>query len=82
MLTLLSASAPAELFARDLYGTVSGMLYACSNAARAAAPFASAAIALLHGKYTTLLAILAVLNTLAAAVGASAFRAPAVAKQR
>ena len=78
LLTVLSASAPAELFPRDVYGTVSGMLYACSNAARAVAPFASAAIALLNGKYTTLLATLAVLSALAAAVGASAFKRPIV----
>lgn len=74
LLTLVSANAPAELFARQDYGIVLGATYACSNLARAAAPFLSAAIALLPGNYLTLLISLAVLNGLAGFLGAAAFR--------
>src|SRR5207249_6512102 len=62
MLTLMSASMPAELFGRRVYGTLSGVIYACANIARAVAPLASALIALLPGGYTTLLDSLIVLS--------------------
>jgi predicted MFS family arabinose efflux permease len=74
LMTLLSATAPAELFHASSYGTVSGGLFACSNAARAAGPFGSAGILILPGKYTALVAALAVLNALAGILGAAAFR--------
>ena len=69
MVTLMSASLPAELFGRRSYGTVSGVLYACSNAARAVAPFASAATALLPGGYAALLLSLIGLSVLGALLG-------------
>ena len=74
LLTLLSASAPAELFRPEVYGTVTGALYASSNAARAVAPFGSAAIALFAGRYTTLLVVLAGLSAVAAFLGGTAFQ--------
>ncbi|TMD13503.1 MAG: MFS transporter [Chloroflexi bacterium] len=69
MLTLMSASLPADLFGRHAYGTVSGVIYAFSNGARAIAPFASAATVLLPGGYTTLLGSLIGLSVLAALLG-------------
>ena len=75
MLTLMSASLPAELFGRRSYGTVSGVIYGFSNGARAAAPFASAAIVLLPGGYTTLLASLIACSLGGAVLGLLALRA-------
>jgi len=69
MMTLMSASVPAELFGRRAYGAVSGVTYGFSNGARAVAPFASAAIALLPGGYSTLLGSLVVLSVVAAGLG-------------
>jgi MFS family permease len=82
LVTLLSATAPAELFHRTNYGTVSGALYACSNAARAAGPFGSAGIVILPGRYIGLVAALAVLTGLAGVLGAAAFRGQGAAWQR
>jgi MFS family permease len=82
LVTLLSATAPAELFHRTNYGTVSGALYACSNAARAAGPFGSAGIVILSGKYTGLVAALAVVSAVAGILGAGAFRGQGAAWQR
>jgi MFS family permease len=69
MLTLMSASLPAELFGRQSYGTVSGVIYAFSNGARAVAPFASAVTALLPGGYRAVLLSLIALSVLAAVCG-------------
>src|SRR5438034_4537832 len=77
MLTLMSASLPAELFGRHVYGTLSGVIYGCSNGARAAAPFASAAIALLPGGYATLFGSLMLSSVVAATLGFLALRGEA-----
>ncbi|TMC40197.1 MAG: MFS transporter, partial [Chloroflexi bacterium] len=77
MLTLMSASVPAELFGRHVYGTLSGVIYGCSNGARAVAPFASAAIALLPGGYATLFGSLMLSSLLAATLGFLALRGEA-----
>jgi len=73
MMTLMSASVPAELFGRQGYGAVSGVIYGFSNGARAVAPFASAAIAALPGGYSTLLGSLVAVSGVAAALGFLAF---------
>lgn len=74
MLTLMSASLPADLFGRRLYGTVSGVIYGCSNGARAVGPFASAAIGLLPGGFRTLFGVLIACCLAAAALGWLALR--------
>lgn len=74
MLTLMNASLPAELFGRRSYGAVSGVIYGFSNGARALAPFAGAAILLLPGGYTTLLASLIVCSVAGAVLGLLALR--------
>jgi MFS family permease len=76
MQTLLGATLPAELYGRRIYGAVSGVVYACSNGARAVAPFAAAAVALLPGHYTTLLWLLVSFSVLAALFGAVATQEP------
>ncbi len=73
MMTLMSASVPAELFGRQVYGAVSGVIYGFSNGARAVAPFASATIALLPGGYSTLLGSLVAVSGVAALLGFLAF---------
>ena len=73
MITLMSASVPAELFGRQVYGAVSGVIYGFSNGARAVAPFASAAIAVLPGGYSTLLGSLVAVSGVAALLGFLAF---------
>src|SRR5437667_8525568 len=73
MMTLMSASLPAELFGRQAYGAVSGVIYGFSNGARAVAPFASAAIAVLPGGYSTLLGSLVAVSGVAALLGFLAF---------
>lgn len=69
MMTLMTASMPAELFGRRVYGAVSGVIYGCANGARASAPFISAAIAGLPGGYTTLLGSLIAVSVAAALLG-------------
>jgi hypothetical protein len=78
MLTLMGASLPADLFGRQSYGTVSGVIYACANGARAVAPFASAATALLPGGYTALLWSLIGLSVLGASLSVLALREPGI----
>jgi MFS family permease len=73
MMTLMSASVPAELFGRQGYGAVSGVIYGFSNGARAVAPFASAVIAALPGGYSTLLGSLVAVSGVAAVLGFLAF---------
>ena len=74
LMTLVTAGAPAELFGRGGYGTISGAVYACANLARAAAPFTSAGIVLLPGGYSTLLWALAAMSAASGLLGAAAFR--------
>ena len=69
MMTLMTASVPAELFGRRVYGGVSGVIYAFSNGARAAAPFISAVIATLPGGYSTLVGSLIAISIVAALLG-------------
>ncbi len=69
MMTLMTASVPAELFGRRVYGEVSGVIYAFSNGARAAAPFISAVIATLPGGYSTLVGSLIAISIVAALLG-------------
>lgn len=73
MMTLMSASVPAELFGRQAYGAVSGVIYGFSNGARAVAPFASSMVALLPGGYATLLDSLVAVSAVAAVLGFLAF---------
>ena len=73
MMTLMSASVPAELFGRQAYGAVSGVIYGFSNGARAVAPFASSMVALLPGGYATLLGSLVAVSAVAAVLGFLAF---------
>jgi len=65
----MTASVPAELFGRRVYGGVSGVIYAFSNGARAAAPFISAVIATLPGGYSTLVGSLIAISIVAALLG-------------
>ena len=78
MTTLLRATLPADLYGRDGYGAVTGVLAGMVNGTRAVAPFAAAALALLPGRSTTLLGLLAATSAAAALAGAAAARrAPA-----
>jgi len=69
LLTLMTASVPSDLYGQRIYGIVSGVIYACSNGARAAAPIASSAVAMLPGHYTTLLGLLISLSVVATLLG-------------
>jgi MFS family permease len=76
MVTLLRATLIGDLYGRETYGAISGVVSAFALAARALAPFGAALIALAPGGYTTLLVVLAGCSALAAF---SASRGAAVA---
>jgi MFS family permease len=71
---LLRATLLADLYGPDHYGAITGVISAPVNTVRAASPFATAALALLPGRYTTVLWLLAIVNAAAALVGAVAGR--------
>jgi len=72
MTTLLRATLPGDLYGRHSYGAVTGVLAGMVNTTRALAPFATAA--LLPGRSTMVLALLAATSAAAALAGASAAR--------
>jgi hypothetical protein len=66
MTTLLRATLPGDLYGAGRYGAITGVVAGVVNTVRATAPFAAAALALLPGRYTTVLWLLAAANTAAA----------------
>jgi predicted MFS family arabinose efflux permease len=77
MATLLRATLVADLYGRRSYGAISGVVGAFTLAARAAAPFGAALLALAPGGYTTVLVALAAAAAVAAAAAARGTRAEA-----
>jgi MFS family permease len=71
---LLRATLLADLYGPDHYGAITGVISAPVNTVRAASPFATAALALLPGRYTTVPWLPAIVNAAAALVGAVAGR--------
>jgi MFS family permease len=71
MATLLRATLIADLYGRERFGSILGLVSGFALAAEAAAPLGAALIALAPGGYTTLVAVLA---TLAAAAALAAGR--------
>jgi MFS family permease len=59
MTTLLRATLVADLYGRERFGSISGLVSGFVLAARAAGPFGAALVVLLPGGYTTLLGVLA-----------------------
>ncbi len=72
MATLMRAGLVADLYGRRRYGRISSTAAAFVSAARAVAPFAAAAAALLPGGYLTMLWVLAGASVMAAVSGARA----------
>ncbi len=67
MATLLRATVVGDLYGRANYGAIAGRVSFFALAARAAAPFGAAVIALAPGGYTTMLIVLALVAAVAAA---------------
>jgi MFS family permease len=74
MATLLRATLISDLYGRERFGSILGLVSGFALAAEAAAPLGGALIALAPGGYTTLVAVLAGLAAAAALAAGRAIR--------